>query len=672
MQVLSPFVLPVRGRFSIQPSHFTERHGALVIIVLGESVVDIGIGAEGHPVTVSLALSAVLGLALTAALWWAYFGAEDDEKAERAMVAADPAVRPALALAAYFYAYIPMLLGIVALASGVKQAIVNTGSTLPAGPCVAMGCGVALFLAGSAAFRHALRIGAGALPAGRGGVALAASAVGVTLSVAAEIALLIAIVAAALALEHRDPRRGSPRGVWGDGQSPQEQGGSGGDRSPRDNRAMIERYTLPEMGRVWSDAHKYELWCRVEVLVLEAQARAGTVPAESVEPVRSAQSPTPEAVAAVEAVTDHDVIAFLTAWADNTEPRSAAAWVHYGMTSSDLLDTALAVQLAEASDLLIAKATGLVAVLRDHALAHRDTLRPGRTHGIHAEPDVWGHRVADFAFAMARSRDRLVRAREAVAVGTLSGPVGSYSNIDPAIEAEVMPALGLRPADVATQVVMRDGIAEWVSALALAATVCEAVALEVRHGQRTEVRELAEPFRSGQKGSSAMPHKKNPIRSERIGGLARVVRGYVTPVTEGIPLWHERDISHSSVERVALPDAAIATDYLLHLTTGLMSGLTVDAGRMRLNLDLTGGLMYSSAVLLELVSAGMSREDAYALVQAAAMETWDAGTPFRDTLRKQAATRGVTLPEGALDSAFRPERYVARLAPVFERLARLS
>src|SRR5690349_6346156 len=281
---------------------------------------------------------------------------------------------------------------------------------------------------------------------------------------------------------------------------------------------MIERYTLPEMGRVWSDAHKYELWCRVEVLVLEAQARAGTVPAESVEPVRSAPPPTPEAVAAVEAVTDHDVIAFLTAWADNTEPRSAAAWVHYGMTSSDLLDTALAVQLAEASDLLIAKATGLVAVLRDHALAHRDTLRPGRTHGVHAEPDVWGHRVADFAFALARSRDRLVRAREAVAVGTLSGPVGSYSNIDPAIEAEVMPALGLRPADVATQVVMRDGIAEWVSALALTATVCEAVALEVRHGQRTEVRELAEPF--GPEGllGHAAQEEPDPFGADRRAG----------------------------------------------------------------------------------------------------------------------------------------------------------
>jgi adenylosuccinate lyase len=342
------------------------------------------------------------------------------------------------------------------------------------------------------------------------------------------------------------------------------------------------------------------------------------------------------------------------------------------MTSSDLLDTALAIQLTEATDLLLAKATRLVAVLRDHALAHAATLRAGRTHGIHAEPDVWGHRVADFAFAMARSRDRLVRAREAVAVGTLSGPVGSYSNIDPAIEAEVMPALGLRPADVATQVVMRDGIAEWVGALALAATVCEAVALEIRHGQRTEVRELAEPFRPGQKGSSAMPHKKNPVRSERIAGLARVVRGYVMPVTEGIPLWHERDISHSSTERIALPDAAIATDYLLHLTAGLIEGLTVDAARMRANLDATGGLIYSSAVLLELVSAGMTREDAYDLVQAAAMDTWNSGTPFRETLRKQAATFGQRLVDDVLDSAFDPERYTARLAPVFDRLTRLS
>jgi adenylosuccinate lyase len=435
---------------------------------------------------------------------------------------------------------------------------------------------------------------------------------------------------------------------------------------------MISRYTLPDMGHIWSDAHKYELWCRVEVLVLEAQAEAGTVPAQAVQPVRDAAPPTPEAVAAIERVTDHDVIAFLTAWADNTTPREAAAYVHFGMTSSDLLDTALAIQLVEATDILLAKADRLVAVLRDHALAHKDTLRAGRTHGIHAEPDTWGHRVADFAFAMARCRDRLRRAREAVAVGTLSGPVGTYSNIDPAIEAAAMTKLDLRPADVASQVVMRDGMAEWVSVLALTATVCEAVALEVRHGQRTELRELAEPFRAGQKGSSSMPHKKNPIRSERICGLARLVRGYVTPVTEGIPLWHERDISHSSVERVALPDAAITVDYLLHLTTGLVEGLTVDADRMRANMEATGGLLYSSAVLLELVSAGMSREDGYALVQAAAMETWDSGVLFRDALSKQAATRGQALPDAAIDRAFRPERYTERLATVFERLARLS
>jgi adenylosuccinate lyase len=435
---------------------------------------------------------------------------------------------------------------------------------------------------------------------------------------------------------------------------------------------VIDRYTLPEMGRVWSEAHKYELWCQVETLVLEAHAKAGTVPEDSVPAVRAAVPPTPEAVETVEAVTGHDVIAFLTAWADNTTPRSAAAWVHYGMTSSDLLDTALAVQLTEASDLLLAKASRLVAALREHALAHAGTLRVGRTHGIHAEPDIWGHRVADFAFAVARCRDRLGRARDAVAVGKLSGPVGTYSNIDPAIEATVMAELGLRPADVATQVVFRDGISEWVSVLALLATACEAIALEVRHGQRTEVAELAEPFSAGQKGSSAMPHKKNPIRSERICGLARVVRGYVTPVMEGMALWHERDISHSSVERVALPDAAIATDYLLHLTSGLVEGLVVDEARMAANLQSTGGLIYTSSVLLELVAAGMSREDAYALVQAAAMVTWETGTPLRETLRAEAAARGQALDEARLDEACRPGRYVERLGPVFDRLERLA
>ncbi len=435
---------------------------------------------------------------------------------------------------------------------------------------------------------------------------------------------------------------------------------------------MIERYTLPEMGRVWSEAHKYELWARVEILVLAAHAAAGVVPAESVEPVRRAAPPTPEAVAEIEAVTQHDVIAFLTAWADNTEPREAAAYVHFGMTSSDLLDTALAVALTEASDLLLAKADALVAALRDLGLAHRDTIRVGRTHGVHAEPDVFGHRVADFAFGLARSRDRLRRARAAVAVAKISGAVGTYSNIDPAVEAQVAAALGLTPAPVATQVVLRDGLAEWVGTLAGLATVCEAVALEVRHGQRTEVRELEEPFRRGQKGSSAMPHKRNPILCERICGLARVVRAQVVPVLEGIPLWHERDISHSSVERVALPDAATATDYLLHLTLRLVEGLTVDPVRMRANLELTGGLVYTGAVLLELVEAGLSREEAYALTQVAAMDTWSSGVPFREALRAQAKEAGRELDEARLDDVCRPERYLARLNGVFDRLAALS
>ncbi|MCW2693288.1 MAG: adenylosuccinate lyase [Mycobacterium sp.] len=435
---------------------------------------------------------------------------------------------------------------------------------------------------------------------------------------------------------------------------------------------MITRYTLPEMGHIWSEAHKYELWCDVERLVLQSHARAGVVPASAVAPVEAAKPPTPEAVAAIEAVTQHDVIAFLTAWADNTEPREAAAYVHFGMTSSDLLDTALAVQLVEASDVLLAKADGLVAALRDLGLRHRDTVRVGRTHGIHGEPDTFGHRVADFAFAAARSRDRLRRAREAVAVCKISGAVGTYSNIDPQVEQDVAAALQLHPADVATQVVIRDGISEWVSTLAILATVCEAVALEVRHGQRTEVRELWEPFGKGQKGSSAMPHKKNPIMSERICGMARIVRAQIVPVLEGIPLWHERDISHSSTERIALPDAAIATDYLLHLTTRLVTGLVVDAERMRFNLESTGGLVYTSTVLLELVESGLSREDAYAATQAAAMRTWETGEPFRDTLRAEAAARNLPLDEARLDAVCRPERFLERLGGVFERLEALS
>lgn len=435
---------------------------------------------------------------------------------------------------------------------------------------------------------------------------------------------------------------------------------------------MIDRYTRPEIGRVWSEEHKYELWCRIELLVLQAHAATGVVPESAVAAVRAAAPPSAQRVAEIEETTQHDVIAFLTAWADNTEPREAAAYVHFGMTSSDLLDTGLAVQLTEATDILLARADRLVAVLRDHALTHRDTIKVGRTHGIHAEPTVWGHRVADLAFAAARSRDRLRAARRAVGVIAISGAVGTYSNIDPAVETYVAEQLGLHAADVSTQVVIRDGISEWTSALAILATVCETIALEIRHGQRTEVRELAEAFGSGQKGSSAMPHKKNPIKSERICGLARVVRAAVIPVMEGIPLWHERDISHSSVERIALPDASITTDYVLHLTADLVENLVVDAARMRMNLDATGGLVYSGAVLLDLIDGGMSREAAYSVVQSAAMQTWQDGTPFRGTLRKSAGDSGQSLDDNRLDEVCRPERYVERLGPMFARLEELS
>jgi adenylosuccinate lyase len=436
---------------------------------------------------------------------------------------------------------------------------------------------------------------------------------------------------------------------------------------------VIGRYTLPDMGRVWSEAHKYELWCQVETLVMEAHAAAGVVPADALAAVRKAPAPTPEAVAEIEAVTQHDVIAFLSAWANNTEPREAAAFVHFGMTSSDLLDTALALQLVEASDLILEKADKLVAVLRDHALQHRATLRVGRTHGIHGEPDVWGHRVADFAYAVARSRDRIRTARAAVGVMAISGAVGTYSNIDPSVERYVADKLGLKAAEVSTQVVIRDGISEWVCALAVMATVLEAIALEVRHGQRTEVRELWEPFGKGQKGSSAMPHKKNPIMSERLAGLARIVRGQIVPVMEGIPLWHERDISHSSTERVALPDASAGLDYMLNLTIRLMSGLVVDADRMRANLESTGGLIYTSVVLLELVEMGLARDtEAYPLTQRAAMKTWETGVPFRETLREEAAAAGLKIDEARLDEVCRPERFVQNLSGMFDRLAELS
>ena len=679
VQLGSPLIVHPKNLFELRPAHFCERHSALIIVAIGESVAAIGIGAgstgQSRSASWQLLAGAVLGLAVAAALWWLAFGSGDEERAVQVLSRASSVRRTALALSAYFYGNIPLLLGLVALAAGVLKAVlvaagVHASPGLPArfGDAALLSCGAALFLAGDVIIRKQLGTGPTRHRAIAAALALATTAVGVAVNLDAQLAVVLVVLVLPLVTEP-----GSADGRLGHaGPGRRRASRAAGRAQVRQDRGVIDRYTLPEMGHVWSEAHKYELWCQIETLVLAAHARAGTVPAEAVAPVAAAPPPTPEAVAALEAVTGHDVIAFLSAWANNTTPREAAAYVHFGMTSSDLLDTALALQLAESTDLLTARCEKLLHVLREHALAHRTTLRPGRTHGIHAEPDVWGHRVADFAFAIHRCRDRLLRARQSVAVGKLSGPVGTYSNIDPAIESEVLTELGLRPADVATQVVLRDGIAEWVSVLALIASVCDAIAIEIRHGQRTEVAELAEPFGAGQKGSSAMPHKKNPVRAERISGLARIVRAQVVPVMEGVALWHERDISHSSTERIALPDAAIATDYLLEQTTGVMAGLVVDAARMLANLESSHGLIYTSAVLLELVAGGMSREDAYTLVQGAAMETWQSGADFRETLRKHAAVRGQELDEVRLDEVSSPERYVRRLGAVFDRLERLA
>ena len=429
---------------------------------------------------------------------------------------------------------------------------------------------------------------------------------------------------------------------------------------------MIPRYTLPKMGALWTDEAKLATWVQVEILACEAHAELGVVPAADLDAIRAGTTPTSRRCAEIEAETNHDVIAFLTAFVetipdpDGTNP---GRWVHYGMTSSDLLDTALGVNLALATDLVLGKADGLVAVLKSRALEHWDTVCVGRTHGVHAEPTTFGHKLAQFAFAVDRGRTRLRAAREAVAVGSISGAVGTYSNVDPAVEAYVCRRLGLVIEPVATQVVARDRHAQLLTALAILGASVEQIGLEVRHLQRSEVREAEEPFGKGQKGSSAMPHKRNPITAERICGLARLLRANAGAALENVALWHERDISHSSVERVILPDALITADYQLHLATRMVEGLTVDAERMRTNLESTGGLVYSSQVLLALVDDGMARDEAYKLVQAAAMRTWETGEPFRDTL----AAEGVDVPVDAFD----PQRFLDHHGVVRERLEAL-
>ncbi len=427
---------------------------------------------------------------------------------------------------------------------------------------------------------------------------------------------------------------------------------------------MIERYTRPEMGAVWSQRRKLESWLEVELAVVEALAEQGVVPEEDAAAIRDRAAFTVEEVAEREKVTDHDVAAFVDVVAGSVgEP---GRWVHHGLTSSDVLDTALALQLSQAGLMLAGGAHDYRDALIRRAREHVDTICVGRTHGVHAEPTTFGVKLAGFAFEAHRNMRRLERAAEGVSVGALSGAVGTYSANGPEVEEMVLRRLGLGREDVSTQVVPRDRHAELLGAIALAGAGLERFATEIRQLQRTEVREVEEPFRAGaQKGSSAMPHKRNPIVSERITGIARLLRGYALTGLENVALWHERDISHSSVERVSLPDATILLDYAQHLAIRVVEGMTIHPERMRENLGATHGALYSQRALLALVEAGRSRDDAYRIVQEAAQRAWDEGVEFRELLAEIA-------PDLDLDAVFDPAAFVRHSRAVVKRLDRIT
>ncbi len=428
---------------------------------------------------------------------------------------------------------------------------------------------------------------------------------------------------------------------------------------------MIPRYARPEMSALWGPENRYRTWLDIELLVCEARAAKGEIPAEALEKIRTRAGFDVARIEEIEAVVKHDVIAFLTAVNERVGP--AGRYIHMGLTSSDVLDTSLAVQLTRAADLLLADLDALLAVLRDKALAHRHTLMIGRTHGMHAEPITFGMKMALWFAEMQRNRRRLAQARETIACGKISGAVGTFSFVDPDVEEYVCRRLGLTPAPVSSQIVQRDRHAEYFATLAILASSLDKCSQEIRLLQRSEVAEVEEYFSPGQKGSSAMPHKRNPILSENLSGLARLMRSYALAALEDVPLWHERDISHSSVERVIGPDATILLDFMLHRFTGLVEKLVVYPERMRRNLEITQGVIFSQMVLLKLVEQGMSREEAYALVQARAMEAWKTQTPFRRLLESDPQVMA-RLGPGDLDEAFRMENFVRHREVIFRRV----
>jgi adenylosuccinate lyase len=420
------------------------------------------------------------------------------------------------------------------------------------------------------------------------------------------------------------------------------------------------------MARIWSDEGKLARWLDVELAALEGWAETGAIPADAVAEIAAkAEPPSPERVAEIEERTHHDVAAFVDAVASELGP--AGRWFHYGLTSSDVVDTALALQIRDAGALILAGLERAFAAVVTRAEEHRETLQIGRTHGIHAEPTTFGLKLAGWAFELERNRVRLERALEGIRVGKLSGAVGTYSATDPEVERVACERLGLEPAPSSTQILQRDRHAELLSALALAAASLEKFALELRHLARTEVGEVQEPFGSGQKGSSAMPHKRNPVVAERICGLARVLRAAATVGLENVALWHERDISHSSAERIVIPDAFLALDYMLDRFAWLIEGLVIRPERMRRNLESSHGLFFSQRLLLALVESGLERDEAYRLVQRHALRAWDEEQDFRELVRADRELAGRV----DLDAVFDPTSYTRHVDTVFERLRAL-
>jgi len=432
---------------------------------------------------------------------------------------------------------------------------------------------------------------------------------------------------------------------------------------------MIGRYTSPEMGRIWSDQRKYETWLQVEAAAADAMARAGIIPADAARDIRERGRFDLERIDEIEQVTQHDVIAFTTAVAEHVGP--SARWLHFGLTSSDVIDTAQALQMRDACDLILAGLDRLMQAVRQRADEHRRTPMIGRTHGVHAEPMTFGLKLALWYAELTRDVNRVHRARETVSVGKLSGAVGTFAHLPPSIEADVCRSLGLEPAPVASQVIQRDRHAELLNALAITASSLEKFALEIRGLQKTEIGEVEEPFAKGQKGSSAMPHKRNPIGCEQIVGLARLIRANAMAALENVALWHERDISHSSVERVILPDSFIALDHMMQRFTRIVSGMVVYPDRMLENLNRSRGVVFSGQVLLELARRGVSREQAYEWVQRNAMRSFHEQKDFKGLLLADADITKV-LPAAEIEKAFDLKEQLRNVDAVFKRVFYLS